>query len=141
MGSKRHILTDARGAPLAVVVSGANAHDMTCAVAVLEALGRQLNGLGIEVELVESGQRAITRLRENPAGYSLFVTDMDMPGLDGRALIGLVQGVAPALPVLVITGSAACDPVPGARAVLAKPVSTVELAAAAARCLGVAPAA
>lgn len=38
LGSKRHILTDARGAPLAVVVSGANAHDKTCAVAVLEAL-------------------------------------------------------------------------------------------------------
>jgi putative transposase len=38
LGSKRHVLTDARGAPLAVVVSGANAHDKTCALAVLEAL-------------------------------------------------------------------------------------------------------
>ena len=38
LGSKRHILTDARGAPLAVVVSSANAHDKTCAVAVLEAV-------------------------------------------------------------------------------------------------------
>lgn len=38
LGSKRHILTDARGAPLAVVVSGANAHDKTRAVAVLQAL-------------------------------------------------------------------------------------------------------
>lgn len=38
LGSKRHILTDARGAPLAVVVSGANAHDLTCALAVLDAL-------------------------------------------------------------------------------------------------------
>jgi putative transposase len=38
LGSKRHILTDARGAPLAVVVSGANAHDKTCALAVLDAI-------------------------------------------------------------------------------------------------------
>jgi len=38
LGSKRHILTDARGAPLAVVVSGANAHDLTCALAVLDAV-------------------------------------------------------------------------------------------------------
>jgi putative transposase len=38
LGSKRHILTDAHGAPLAVVVSGANAHDKTCAVAVLDAI-------------------------------------------------------------------------------------------------------
>lgn len=38
LGSKRHILVDGRGAPLAAVVSGANAHDKTYAVAVLEAL-------------------------------------------------------------------------------------------------------
>lgn len=38
LGSKRHILVDARGAPLAVVVSAANAHDKTCAVTVLDAL-------------------------------------------------------------------------------------------------------
>lgn len=38
LGSKRHILTDARGAPLAVVVSGANAPDLTCTLAVLDAL-------------------------------------------------------------------------------------------------------
>src|SRR5919202_4827968 len=31
LGSKRHILVDRRGAPLAIVVSGANAHDKTCA--------------------------------------------------------------------------------------------------------------
>jgi putative transposase len=37
LGSKRHILTDARGAPLAVVVSAANVNDLTCALAVLDA--------------------------------------------------------------------------------------------------------
>ena len=38
LGSKRHIVTDARGAPLAVVVSAANVNDVTCTLAVLEAL-------------------------------------------------------------------------------------------------------
>ncbi len=38
LGSKRHILVDARGAPLAIVVSGANAHDKTCLLATLDAL-------------------------------------------------------------------------------------------------------
>ena len=38
LGSKRHILVDARGAPLAIVVSGANAHDKTCALEVLDAV-------------------------------------------------------------------------------------------------------
>jgi putative transposase len=37
LGSKRHILVDARGAPLAIVVSGAQAHDQTCVRAVLKA--------------------------------------------------------------------------------------------------------
>jgi PAS domain S-box-containing protein len=107
---------------------------------VLEALGRQLGGLGIEAELVDDGPQALARLRENPGAYSLLVTDMEMPGMDGRALIEQAHAVAPALPALVITGSTRCDPVPGAQEVLAKPVSTVELAAAAARCLGVDPA-
>ncbi len=38
LGSKRHILVDARGAPLAIFVSTANAHDKTCALATLDAL-------------------------------------------------------------------------------------------------------
>ncbi len=38
LGSKRHILVDGRGAPLAVVVSGAQAHDKTCAVEVLDSI-------------------------------------------------------------------------------------------------------
>lgn len=37
LGSKRHILVDARGAPLAIIISGAQAHDKTCAMAVLNA--------------------------------------------------------------------------------------------------------
>jgi putative transposase len=37
-GSKRHLLVDGRGAPLAIVVSGANAHDKTCALELLDRL-------------------------------------------------------------------------------------------------------
>ena len=36
LGSKRHILVDARGAPLSIVISGANAHDKTCALELLD---------------------------------------------------------------------------------------------------------
>lgn len=38
LGSKRHVWVDARGAPLAIVVSGANTHDKTCATQVLDAV-------------------------------------------------------------------------------------------------------
>jgi putative transposase len=36
LGSKRHILVDGRGAPLAVIVTGAQAHDSTCAIDLLD---------------------------------------------------------------------------------------------------------
>lgn len=36
LGSKRHILVDGRGAPLSIVVSGAQAHDKTCALEILD---------------------------------------------------------------------------------------------------------
>lgn len=38
LGSKRHILVDGRGAPLAIVVSGAQAHDKICALELLDSL-------------------------------------------------------------------------------------------------------
>lgn len=38
MGSKRHLLVDGRGAPLSLVVTGANAHDATQLDAVLQAI-------------------------------------------------------------------------------------------------------
>ena len=37
-GSKRHLLVDARGVPLSLVVTGANAHDVTQIEAVLDAI-------------------------------------------------------------------------------------------------------
>ena len=36
-GSKRHVLVDARGAPLSVTISAANTHDSRCAIATLKA--------------------------------------------------------------------------------------------------------
>ncbi len=35
-GSKRHILVDQRGAPLSVLITAANAHDITCAVTLVD---------------------------------------------------------------------------------------------------------
>jgi putative transposase len=35
-GSKRHILVDQRGAPLSILITAANAHDITCALTVVD---------------------------------------------------------------------------------------------------------
>ncbi|HEY7081259.1 MAG TPA: transposase [Nitrososphaeraceae archaeon] len=36
LGTKRHVLTDGRGIPLAVVITAANTHDMKAAISVLD---------------------------------------------------------------------------------------------------------
>jgi signal transduction histidine kinase len=59
----------------------------------------------------------------------LVVTDYRMPGQSGGDLIRLLTASHPALPVLLITGFAAEDEVPGAVARLAKPFRSVELLA------------
>ncbi|MHB8566790.1 MAG: transposase [Nitrososphaerales archaeon] len=38
LGVKRHILTDQRGTPLSVVITGANAHDMKAVMGTLDSV-------------------------------------------------------------------------------------------------------
>jgi PAS domain S-box-containing protein len=102
----------------------------------LDALGRQLGQLGIEAELVSDGPVAAARLREAPGAFNLLITDLEMPGVGGRQLIAEAQASEPGLPVLVITGANAPEPIPGVAAVLSKPVPSAQLEAAVARCLG-----
>lgn len=51
-GTKRHLVVDARGTPLGVVLTGANTHDSTQLVATLDA-----------IPLVRSGRRGRPRHR------------------------------------------------------------------------------
>lgn len=102
--------------------------------AVRWALGDLLRSQGHEVTDAGSGAEALACV---DAGVLLdvVVTDLRMPGMDGRQLMGAIRERRPGLPVVIVTGS---DPaLPGRRrdepepdALLIKPLHLDALAAA-----------
>jgi len=54
------------------------------------------------VELVHDGEAAVQALTQNQ--YSLLILDLNLPKLDGLALLKQVRPQAPKLPILVLTG-------------------------------------
>ncbi len=69
-------------------------------LAMKESIGR----MGYNVVLSENGQEALDKLRQPGAEFSMMVTDMRMPRMDGLALLKEVRRGSSPLPVLVITG-------------------------------------
>jgi len=102
----------------------------------LEAVCRQLVSLGLEAEAFTDPVTALERLRTAPRAFDILITDLDMPVLSGKELAEQAHQIAPALPVVVLSGTQGQEPVPGAVAVLAKPATSATLAEAVGRCLG-----
>ncbi len=69
-------------------------------LAMKESIGR----MGYDVVLSGNGQEALDKLRQPGAEFSMMVTDMRMPRMDGMALLKEVRRGSSPLPVLVITG-------------------------------------
>jgi len=67
-------------------------------------LKRLLTLTDYEVEIVISGEEAVKRLKRSE--FNLVLTDLDMPGMDGLALLSHVKSQYPDLPVIVVTGLA-----------------------------------
>lgn len=69
----------------------------------LEVIREALERSGpVRVTSEQVPRRAAARLREEP--FALLVTNLQMPGLSGTQLLRLAREVAPAMPVLVVTG-------------------------------------
>ena len=68
------------------------------------AIEDELTREGYEVVLAPDGQAALDAARS--AMPDLLLTDLRMPRLDGVALIRALRGMAPDLPVVVMTGYA-----------------------------------
>jgi excisionase family DNA binding protein len=95
-----------------------------------------------DVEAAADGESALRLLREPDAHYDLLVSDLNMPGMDGLALIREARRIDSALPAIVITGysseSLAIEALNlGVAGYLTKPFSTTQVLAAAAKALGV----
>jgi excisionase family DNA binding protein len=98
-----------------------------------------------DVETAVDGAGALDALRRAGANYDLMISDLNMPGMDGLALIREVKGFRPELPIIIITGysteKSAIDAVNlRVAGYLTKPLKDTQVLEAAARALG-APAA
>ena len=85
---------------------------------------------------------ALDMLRTKPDAYDVLISDLNMPGMDGLALIREVRRVSARLPIIIITGfsteSSAIEAVNlGVAGYLVKPFRAHEVLAVVARALGV----
>ena len=74
----------------------------------LRLLRGVLEADGWEVAQAESGDAAIIRL-DDSAEIDVILTDLMMPGMDGRALLGRVHERWPEIPVIILTAHASVD--------------------------------
>ena len=100
---------------------------------VSRAIKRGLEGVGHEVICLQEPRAALEHLRVHASSVDLVVSDDSMPHLTGVQLAHLLGAIAPALPILLMTGNTAnlAAPLPAnVKLVLAKPFDTAELNAA-----------
>ena len=108
----------------------------------LVQLARQsLERLGYRVSSYTDPHLALDAFRSGPFDFDLAVSDVTMPGLDGKELARRLMAIRPDLPVVLISGYSelisreeAVDM--GVRELVAKPFDTKELASVMRRCLG-----
>lgn len=65
---------------------------------------RMLSRLGYDVEAITDSREALKRLRTDPQGYDLLITDQTMPHLTGADLITASHEIRPDLPTVLCTG-------------------------------------
>ena len=101
-------------------------------ISVRRGVARQLHGLGLDVHEVSDGVEALRRLRSSCFG--LVVTDLEMPRLDGLALLAEMKRSPTLSPIPVIVASTRGDLETrrrvldlGGEALLSKPVDPSEL--------------
>lgn len=103
--------------------------------AMLRALNKVLSGEGAVVTSSLSAGEAIEHLTNGSERFELIITDLRLPVLGGRSILGAVAVTHPEVPVIIITAfgnpelKAECLHT-GAAAFLEKPLDTAQLLAA-----------
>jgi DNA-binding NtrC family response regulator len=64
---------------------------------------------GHEVTALADGRAAIAEIERNPARYSLIVSDLQLPGMDGLAVLRTARAANPSAIVIIVTGYASLD--------------------------------
>lgn len=110
-------------------------------VKICRSVSRILERLGYWTESMVRPLQAWELIEKDPYSWDLIITDLTMPGLTGIQLAEKIRVLRPELPVLLVTGYSGSW-TPGQLAekgiieMMAKPISTPNLAAAVARALG-----
>ena len=68
-----------------------------------EGLRFNLEAEGFEAEVVDTGERALRRLRDAAVPVDLVVLDVMLPGIDGFAVVAELRAARNFVPVLVLT--------------------------------------
>jgi len=71
--------------------------------AVRMMVSEMLAEAGYQVTMASDAQQALRVLRQQP-DFDLLLSDVGLPGMDGRELADVARGINPVLPVLFITG-------------------------------------
>ena len=71
---------------------------------VLSSVSKALRRLGYEVIAAGGGSEALAKFSEEPDAFSLVMTDLTMPQMNGLDLAGKMREIRPHVPVIVCTG-------------------------------------
>jgi PAS domain S-box-containing protein len=71
---------------------------------ILEIMRELLETLGYDVDIAESGNKAIELLHQHPNKYDLVITDQVMPKMTGMQLFKKINSLRPGMPVILCTG-------------------------------------
>jgi DNA-binding NtrC family response regulator len=102
--------------------------------AMLRALNKVLSTEGAAVTVANRAGEAMEHLTDKLKQFDLIITDLRMPILGGRTILGAVAGAFPDVPVIIITAfgnpelKAECLH-QGAAAFLEKPLDTAQILA------------
>jgi PAS domain S-box-containing protein len=101
---------------------------------IVELARKILENLGYRFEGFANPSEALERFRRDPEEFDLIIADLNMPGMTGLDFLRRVVELRPQVPTILCTGLGGSDPSvagrPGARRVLAKPLSVRQLATA-----------
>ncbi len=67
-------------------------------------LTRLLTSRGFAVEVARNGQAALERVRQGPTAFDVVMLDLTMPVMNGRETFEELAAIAPALPVIMMSG-------------------------------------
>ena len=70
----------------------------------LGLMSRYLGRLGYEVETCGDPQDALARFQAEPDRFSMVITDLSLPSLNGEELIERMREVRPGLPAIITSG-------------------------------------